>query len=184
MCWEFQAIRSDEEVPVVWSRHLPCRCEGCRYRIRGIPGNVCYNSDISGEYRSHNVAHIKTWTLEESTEKKKSDKEARKEKSAQKAKVLLSQGVVHRENHLKAPNPTAARQAAIAVSMLSSSASPVESTATTQSSSSSLSTSQANENDEAFTVLYHQFDIASINSEFNYAYEEEEVDRCESDSEA
>jgi hypothetical protein len=176
MSWEFQALRSNAEAPVIWSRHLPCRCEGCRNRIRGIPGFVCYNPLISGEYREHNVAHIKTWTLEESTEKKKNDKETRKEKAAQKAKALLSQGVAHREDHLNAPNPTAARQASIALSVFPSSGSPKEPIATSQSSSSSSSKDSLNttENDEAFTVLYHQFDIASINSEFNFTYEDEE----------
>ena len=101
-CYEFSAaalgvgaaesLRAGDSEAVIWSRQYPCRCLPCRHKRRGSGDDKdddCWNLHFFAPAKKHDTSHKKTWTVEETAQKKKDSKQKRKEKAAEKAAAIL-----------------------------------------------------------------------------------------------
>ena len=141
-----------------------CRCEGCRLRMQGDKQSQCYNPEVSGDWTKSDVSHKKTFTLDDSMEKKKAAKERRKTSSEAKAAALLSKHSALRLHPEKAANPIAAQEAAAAVLFEFG-------TSHSTSTQASLPKTAEQEKDRAFVELYNRLGAKEIVSEFQMGYE-------------
>ena len=102
-CYEFSAaalgvgaaegLRAGDSEAVIWSRQCPCRCLPCRHKRLGSGDDKdddCWNLHFFAPAKKHDTSHNKkTWTVEETAQKKKDAKQKRKEKAAEKAAAIL-----------------------------------------------------------------------------------------------
>jgi len=134
--------------------------------MRGETPSQCYNPEISGEWKKSDVSHKKTFSLDDSTMKKKIAKEKRKTSSESKAAALLSRYSELRLRPQEAGNPTAAQAAIAAVAFdLRETDSPP-----TQASSSSGILREELERNRVFVALYNRMD-SKESEEFKLMYE-------------
>jgi hypothetical protein len=114
--FEFQArfpLPGKEESPLITARRLPCRCASCRAVMLGADPleHICVILEGSGLFSSHCVAHVETFSLSETTEKKSRDKSERQRKTAEKIAALAAAAAAQRDRPELAPNPAAASEA-------------------------------------------------------------------------
>ena len=101
-CYEFSAaalgvgaaegLRAGDSEAVIWSRQCPCRCLPCRHKRLGSGDDKdddCWNLHFFAPAKKHDTSHKKTWTVEETAQKKEDAKQKRKEKAAEKAAAIL-----------------------------------------------------------------------------------------------
>jgi len=142
----------------------------------------------SGIFKQHKIKHKRTFTAEDTTEKKTADKEKRKTENARKAQVIAQRTVqlLDLENPRTAANPVAASAAVVIARALNVQPSLSRHGSYSLSSSSSSSTdglkSQLGPSDEAIRAVaaaYGATDRAQVSrenecDEFDEAVEEEE----------
>jgi hypothetical protein len=151
--------------------------------MRGEHVSQCYNPEVSGKWIKSDVSHKKTFSLDDSTMKKKIAKEKRKKSAETKAAALLSQCSELRLHPEEAGNPTAAEAAiaAIAFELEETAFELGESQSTpTQASSSSGNQGEETEKNRAFVTLYNRMD-SKESEEFKWMYDLHESSESDED---